>query len=48
MSWLAQRDNGSTMYAAARARLNAEAAAQCVEMADAALLEADSARVVTC
>jgi len=42
-----QGDNGSAMYAAARERLNIEAATQCGEMADAAWQDADSTRAVS-
>ena len=42
-----QRDEGAAMYAAARARHNADAATQCAEMADEALQDADSARAVS-
>ena len=42
-----QRDDGASMYAAARARHNADAATQCVELADEALQDADSARAVS-
>ena len=42
-----QGDSGPALYAAARVRLNIEAATQCVDMADAALQDADSTRAVS-